>query len=98
MNKRIACLLALGALLLLSSAAARADQFSDIQNCPFTYWVPTQTPGTAYSPYYTPSYYPPPGYAAGPPPPYYYYGPPPYAYGPRVYYGGPRVFIGFHFH
>jgi len=87
MKKQIVSLLALGALLLVSSVASRADQFSDIQNSPYTYWVPAPRPGTAYSLYY----YPPPGYVAGPPPPYYY-GP------PAVYFSGPRFFFGFHFH
>jgi hypothetical protein len=55
MKKRFVCLLPALALLLASSVAGRADQFSQIQNCPFTYWVPAPTP-------------PPPGYMAGPPP------------------------------
>jgi hypothetical protein len=84
MKKRFVCLLPALALLFVSSVAARADQFSQIQNCPFTYWVPAPTP-------------PPPGYMAGPPPPYYY-GPPPPAYysGPPPPFV--HFFIGFHFH
>ena len=84
MKKRIARLLPVLALLAASSLAARADQFSDIQNDPNTYWVPSPTP-------------PPAGYVSAPPPQYYgpppgYYAPPP----PAVY--GPPVFIHFHFH
>jgi hypothetical protein len=82
MKMRFAYFLAVLALLLVSSVAGRADQFSQIQNSPYTYWVPAPTP-------------PPPGYVAGPPQPYYY-GPGPYYYGPpppRVHF-----FIGFHFH
>jgi hypothetical protein len=83
MKKLFVCLLPALALLLASSTAGRADQFSQIQNCPFTYWVPAPTP-------------PPPGYAAGPPPSYY--GPPPPAYygGPPPPFI--HFFIGFHFH
>jgi len=86
MKKRFACLLPALALLLASSVAGRADQFNQIQNCPFTYWVPAPTP-------------PPPGYMAGSPQPYYYGSPPPGYYGPPppiVFI--PRFFIGFHFH
>jgi len=82
MKKRFVCLLPALALLFVSSVAARADQFSQIQNCPFTYWVPAPTPR-------------PPGYMAGPPPPYY--GPPPgYYSGPPPPFV--HFFIGFHFH
>jgi len=63
MKKLFVCLLPALALLFLSSVAGRADQFSQIENSPYTYWVPAPTP-------------PPLGYVAGPPPPYYY-GPPP---------------------
>jgi len=84
MKNRFICLLPALALFFASSLAGRADQFSEIQNCPFTYWVPAPTPL-------------PPGYVAGPyyygPPPGYY-GPPP---GPPVVIV-PRFFIGFHFH
>ena len=83
MKKRFVCLLPALALLFVSSVAGQADQFSEIQNCPFTYWVPAPAS---------------PGYVAGPPPYYYgppppgYYGPPP----PVVFI--PRFFFGFHFH
>ena len=56
-------------LLLASSGAGRADQFSQLENNPNIYWVPAPTP--------------PPAYAYGGPPPPYYYGPPPaYYYAP----------------
>jgi len=85
MKKRIVCLLPALALLLISSIAVQADQFSDLRNNPNIYWVPAPTP-------------PPPGYVAGPPPPYYY-GPPPPGYGPPPpVVVVPRFFIGFHFH
>jgi hypothetical protein len=82
------------ALLLAFPVAGRAgtdmppppqDQFSQIENSPYTYWVPAPAP-YAY----------PPGYVSAPPP--YYYGPGPYYYGPpvRVYVGGPHFFFGFH--
>ena len=88
MKKFILCLLPAVAILFVSSVAGRADQFTQIQNSPNGYWVPSPTPPppVAY-------YYPPPGYYAGPPP--YYYGSGPY-YGPRYY--GPPVFLGFRFH
>jgi len=105
MKSITACLLA-AVLLLALPQATHADQFSQIQNSPNTYWVPPpanqgQTqgqpaypqPGYATAP---PSgYYPPPGYVASmPPPPGYYYGPRPYYYGPPPiaagYYGGPH--------
>jgi len=83
MKKHFVCLLPALALLSASTVAGRADQFSQIQNCPYTYWVPAPTP--------------PPGYVAGPPPPYYYWPPPPGYYSspppPAVHF-----FIGFHFH
>lgn len=91
MKKRFGCLLPALALLLVSSISGRADQFSKIENSPYTYWVPAPTP-------------PPPGYVAGPPQPYYYGPPPPgYYYGPPPPSGPPVVivphfFIGFHFH
>ena len=89
MKKRYVCFLPALALLFVSSVAARADQFSRIENSPYTYWVPAPTP--------------PPGYFAGSPPPYYYGPPPPFYYGPPpppappvvVF---PRFFFGFHFH
>jgi hypothetical protein len=87
MKKPWACLLPALALLLIFPLAGRADQFSQIEQSPYTYWVPAPTP-------------PPPGYMAGPPQAYYggppppgYYGPPP----PPVVVV-PRFFIGFHFH
>jgi hypothetical protein len=93
MRKFLASTLPVLALLLAFPVAGRAgtnmapqppqDQFSQIENSPYTYWVPTPY---AY----------PPGYVAAPPP--YYYGPGPYYYGPpvRVYVGGPHFFFGFH--
>jgi len=83
MKKRLVCLLPALALLFVSSVAAHADQFSEIQSCPFTYWVPAPTP-------------PPPGYVAGPPPPNYYGPPLPGYYAPPP--PAVRFFIGFHFH
>jgi hypothetical protein len=89
MKKPCACLLPALALLLLFPFAGRADPFSQIENSPYTYWVPAPTP-------------PPPGYMAGPPQGYYggppppgYYGPPP---SPSPVVVIPRFFIGFHFH
>jgi hypothetical protein len=89
MKKRLVCLLPALALLLGSSVAGRADQFTQIQNNPNTYWVPAPTP--------TP---PPPGYMAGPPPPYYYGPPPPGYYGPPPppVIIIPRFFFGIRFH
>jgi len=63
MKKLFVCLLPALALLLVSSGAGRADQFSDIQNSPYTYWVPAPPL--------------PPGYVAAPPPAYYYHPPGP---------------------
>jgi hypothetical protein len=83
MKKRFVCLLPALALLLASSVAGYADPFSQIQNCPFTYWVPAPTP-------------PPPGYVAGPPPSYYYGPSPGYYAGPPPPFV--HFFIGFHFH
>ena len=91
MKKLILCLLPAMALLFASSVAGRADQFTQIQNSPNGYWVPSPTPPPPVV-----YYYPPPGYYAGPPP-YPYYGPGPY-YGARYYGPGPRVFVGFGFH
>jgi hypothetical protein len=88
MKKCVFGLLVAFALVAASSIEARADQFSRIENSPYTYWVPAPTP-------------PPPGYEVGsspyyyaPPPPAYYYGPPP----PAPVVVVPRFFIGFHFH
>ncbi|HEV3273071.1 MAG TPA: hypothetical protein VGZ93_12900 [Candidatus Methylacidiphilales bacterium] len=64
MKKRLARLLPALALLFVSSLAARADQFTQLQNSPYVYWVPAPTP-------------PPPGYVAAPRPPVFYGGPPP---------------------
>jgi hypothetical protein len=83
MKKLFVCLLPALALLFASSIAGRADQFSQIQNCPYTYWVPAPTPPPVYVAGSPPPYY-------GPPPPGYYGGPPP---PPFVHF-----FIGFHFH
>jgi hypothetical protein len=90
MKKLILGLLPAMALLFVSSVAGRADQFTQIQNSPTGYWVPSPTPPppVAYYP-------PPPGYYAGPPPPYYYGPPGPYYYGPPVYIG---FGFGFHHH
>ena len=55
-------------LLLAFAATGRADEFSDIQNNPHTYWAPAPNVyGGAPDPY---SYY-------GSPPPVIFYGPPP---------------------
>jgi len=77
MKKRFVCLLPALALLFASSVAGRADQFSEIQNCPFTYWVPA--PGYVAGP--------PPSYYYGPPPPVYYGPPPPVLIIPRFFIG-----------
>ncbi len=82
MKKSLVCLVPALALLVASSPAGRADQFTQIQDCPYTYWVPAPTPGYAAAP--------PPPYYYGPPPPGYYSSPPP---PPLVHF-----FIGFHFH
>ena len=50
MKKLFVCLLPALALLLVSSGAGRADQFSDIQNSPYTYWVPAPPPAYYYHP------------------------------------------------
>ncbi len=98
----IACLFA-AALLLALPQISHADQFTQIQNSPNTYWVPApagqgqaQAPnpqsGSGAGPY---AYYPQPGYVAGPPP--YYYGPPAGYYAPpAAYYGPPPVSIGYY--
>jgi hypothetical protein len=83
MKKLLVCLLPALVLLLAATCSSRADQFTEIQNNPDTYWVPAP-PGSA-APGPPPGYY---GAYYGPPPPYYY-GPPP----PPV-----RLFFGFHFH
>jgi len=83
MKKLFVCLLPALALLFASSVAGRADQFSQIENNPNTYWVPAPTPPPAYA--YQGG--PPPYYYGSPPPPYYYAPPPPV-----------RFFFGFHFH
>ena len=54
-------------LLLASSVTGRADQFTDIQNSPNTYWVPPPPRYVAAPP---PYYYgPPPGSVVVVPPP-----------------------------
>jgi len=61
-------------LLLASSVTGRADQFTDIQNSPYTYWVPAP-PGYVGAP--PPYYYgPPPGTVVivPPPPPRFFIG------------------------
>jgi hypothetical protein len=93
MKKRFICLLSALALLLVLSSVGRADQFSQIQNSPATYWVPAPTPryagapGPAYPAYY--GYY-------GPPPGYYYAAPPPPPAPPVVIV--PHFFFGIHVH
>ena len=74
MKKLFVCLLPALALLFVSSLTGRADQFTDIENSPNTYWVPPP-PGYVAGP-------PPPPYYYGPPPPGYYYRPP----GPPVHF------------
>jgi hypothetical protein len=102
-----ACLLATAALLLVSSQTTRADEFTQIQNSPNTYWVPapadqdqaqalppTPQPQPNQAPAGPPpGNYPQPGYAAAPPP-YGYYPPPGYAVAapPPGYYYGPRPY------
>ncbi len=90
MKNRFIGLLSALALLVLFTGAARADQFSQIQNSPQTYWVPAPTPGYAGAPY-SGAYYG--GYYAGPPG--YYYGPPPAPPPPPPV---PRFFFGIHIH
>ena len=62
-------------LLLATAATGRADQFTDIQNCSQTYWVPAP-PGYVAGP--PPPYYygPPPGQVVilPPPPPRFFFG------------------------
>jgi len=60
-------------LLLATSVTGRADQFTDIQNSPNTYWVPPP-PGYVGAP--PPYYYgPPPGpVVILPPPPRFFFG------------------------
>ena len=70
MKKLLVCLLPALALLFVSSVAGRADQFSDIQNSPATYWVPPP-PGYVAGP---------PPYYFGPPPPVFYGPPPPFVH------------------
>lgn len=72
-------------LLLATAATGRADQFTDIQNSPHTYWVPAP-PGYVAAP--PPYYYGPPPYYYGPPPGSVVVVPPP----------PPRFFFGIHFH
>ena len=82
MKKILICVLPALVLLLASSLTGRADQFTDIQNSPNTYWVPAP-PGYVVAPppgYYGPGYYGPPGTVVVVPPP------------------PPRIFFGFHFH
>jgi hypothetical protein len=65
---KLCCLAAALVLLFAFNAAGRADEFSDIEKSPNTYWVPAPSGYGA-----TPGPYP---YYGGPPP-VYYYGPPP---------------------
>lgn len=71
------------AFFAAATGTSRADQFTDIQNSPCTYWVP---PSAGYAA--------PPAYGYYGPPPVYYYGPPPPPVPPPI----PHFFIGFHFH
>ena len=71
MKKLILSLISAVALLTVTSGTGRADEFSDIANCPYTYWVPAPAYATAPPPYY---YY-------GSPPVHVYVG------GPRFYFG-----------
>lgn len=91
MKSRLPGLLSALALLVVFAGAARADEFSRIENSPYTYWVPAPTPGYAGAPYYR-GYG---GYYAGPPG--YYYGPPPAPPPPPVVVL-PRFFFGIHIH
>jgi hypothetical protein len=83
MKKLVIGLLFPAAFSVASSPASRADEFSQIADCPETYWVPAYPPGYAAAP--SPYYY-------DGPSPYFYSGPPP------PYSLGPSVFIGFHIH
>ena len=88
MMKKIFGLTAALVVFAATSLASRADQFTDIQKCPNTYWVPANPKYvTAPPPPY--GYY---GYYGAPPP--YYYVPPPVPPPPPA----PSFFIGFHFH
>jgi len=71
MKKLFLSLLSAVALLVAASGTGRADEFSDIANSPYTYWVPAPAYVTAPPPYY---YY-------GPPPVRVYVG------GPHFYFG-----------
>ncbi len=75
MKSTLALLLTALVLFAISSVAGRADQFSEIENCPFTYWVPPPA-GYVGEPYYY-----------GPPPPVYYGPPPPVVVVPRFFFG-----------
>jgi hypothetical protein len=67
MKKHFVWLLPTLVLLLVSSVTGRADQFTDIQNSPYTYWVPAPSyVGAPPPPYY---YGPPPGPVVIVPPP-----------------------------
>jgi hypothetical protein len=94
------CLLATAALLLVSSKISRADEFTQVQNNPKTYWVPApsdqgQAQGQSQAQAQAPAQSepvdpksinqpPPQGYASAPPQGYYY-GPPPGYYPPPGY-------------
>jgi hypothetical protein len=52
MKKLILSLLSAAALLVATSGTGRADEFSDIANSPYTYWVPAPGYATAPPPYY----------------------------------------------
>jgi len=74
MRMRILLFIPALVLLLASSVTGRADQFTDIQNSPYTYWVPAP-PGYVGAP--PPYYYgPPPGTVVivPPPPPRFFIG------------------------
>ncbi len=92
--KRIITCLFAAALLLALPQISCADQFTQIQNSPNTYWVPApagQAPSDpkdiVHNPQGNPAP-PPPYYAAGPGP-YAYYPQPGYVAGPAPYYYGP---------
>jgi hypothetical protein len=98
--KRIVLSLLATALLLALPQLSRADQFSQIQNSPNTYWVPAPAgqpanPPAGYVAGPGPYAYPQPVYVAGPAP--YYYGPPRGYYAPPpAYYGPPPVTVGYY--
>jgi len=97
--KRITACLSAAALLLALPVIGHADQFTQVQNNPNTYWVPSgQGQGQAQNdPKDVVQAPPAPNNGAPPPPSYYYaprpgpyvYYPPGYVAGPAPYYYGP---------